>query len=107
MITAIQASKIAGVSDQTIYRWKDRGLLHPVSEFPKLMFDENEVLKVAKSEKPKSGRKPKQIDSGVMIAMYISGHSAFYIAKRCGMSRQGIINRLKEAGIHIRKRGEL
>ena len=104
MITAIQASKLANVSTETIYRWNRKGLLHGF-DGKQIMFDKDEVLKVARSEKPRSGRNPKNIDSGVMIAMYISGHSAFYIAKRCGMSRQSILNRLRKAGIYIRKRG--
>lgn len=103
ILTVSQASKRYKKGKTTLYRWIKEGLKTVENVEPISFYAED--LENFKSTVRKKGREPKEIDTEKLIERYRSGETAEKISETVCLSKQAIINRLRKAGVIIRKRG--
>lgn len=103
ILTARQAAYLYGVTTSTINRWhKDKGFT-AISNYPRkyLKTDIDAYILTLRGR----GKPPKPIDNKVIVEHYLSGETAEAIGKIVGLSKMGVLNRLRKQGVKIRKTG--
>lgn len=106
ILTAAQAAYYYNVTTSTINRWYDKGRNFPAVELsPKRKYLKKDIDAYVATLKGR-GRNPKPIDNKVIVKHYLSGKTAEAIGKIVGLSKMGVLNRLRKEGVEIRRVGK-